>query len=226
MMQGWNYTRRMIPTIRLPPKLKPPPRVQRIVGVGVAVIAAVGLVSALWFVGHRPPKVQAEEAVADASRISGPDSHLIPHSQSWSFAQAKDFAVSFASFVGISQDQLEGKASITWTKNGSGSLYVLTNGSRQLRVVLVYKDKVVLDRAGAQILGAVRVPHETLTKVVWKPDADPKVSADGDGVLVLVKNGGEMLPQIAFASEGMTYVGIPAEISKVDLRTGAAPDQP
>jgi len=226
MMQGWNYTRRLIRVVRLPPKLKPTPRVQKVVGVGVAVIASLGLLTASWFAGHRPPKVQAEEPVADASRITGPDAHVIPRSRSWSLAQPKDFSLSFASFVGISQEQLVGKVAIAWTKNGSGNLYVLTNGSGQLRVVLVYKNKVVLDRSGAQILGGVRVPHETLTNVEWKPDADPKVSAEGDGVLILVKDGGEMLPQIAFAAEGMTYVGVLAEISKVDLRTGTASDQP
>jgi hypothetical protein len=226
MMQGWNYTRRLIPVIRLPPKLKPTPRVQKVVGVGVAVIASLGLLTAFWFAGHRPPEVQAEEPVADASRIAGPDAHLIPRSRAWNLAQPKDFGLSFASFVGISPEQLVGKVAITWTKNGSGNLYVLTNGSGQLRVVLVYKNKVVLDRGGAQILGGMRVPHETLTNAEWKPDADPKVSADGDGVLVLVKDGSEMSPQIAFSSEGMTYVGILAEISKVDLRAGTASDQP
>ena len=227
MMRGWNYTRRLVLTIQRPPKRAPLLRVKRVLGVGVGVVACLGVLTSVWLFVRRPQKAPGNELIADGSRITGPDAHIIARSQSWSLAKAKDFRPPFASLVGASQEQLVGKTSIAWTNTGgSANLYVLTNGSGQLRVVLVREGKVLLDRSGRQILGAARIPHKALALVEWKPDADPKVPADGDGVLVLLKEGDEMLPQIAFASEGSTYIGVPADISKVDLKKASASQQP
>lgn len=227
MMPGWNYSRRLLPIIRVPAKIAPPPRVKRVLRVGVVVVAFLGLLTSVWLFLRTPQKALGNEPVDDGSRITGPDAHIIARSQSWSIAKAKDFGSSFASLLGASEKELVGKTSIAWSNTSvSGNLYVLTANSRQLRVVLVYEGKVLLDRAGRQIQGAVRVPHEALASVEWKRDADPKVPADGDGVLVLLKDGSEMLPQIAFASGGSTYIGVPADVSKVDLRKASASRQP
>lgn len=189
--------------------------------VAIAVALLVGLLlAAATYEGEGATLPRPATATAD-NGIDPMDANVITRSREWRVAGSKDMDPAFLALAERNRAAFSGKQVIHWETAGgerSAVLYTLVSPAGAIRVVLVDGQQTLIDRTGAELLGALTIPQPLVNAIEWSPEGAPQARSEADGVFLLLRHGDQLSAQVVFPSQGQTFVGIPANLQSVALR--------
>jgi hypothetical protein len=193
----------------------------------VVLLLAGGL--ELYSAVRRYSREQAPQVETGASpvvsAISPEDQLLIPGVDAWRLATPDDFDPETVTWMREQGKNATGRlvGSFSGAGQPSGTGYVLVPAQagqkKSWRVVMLTQGHSVLDGAYAGVLAAVLVPKANIENANWQP-SDKAVASppDGDGIMVIRREGDATTATICYMSNGRLQSRMPADYLGVALR--------
>jgi hypothetical protein len=150
----------------------------------------------------------------------------LPGLSNWRFASADDFDVTTAEWMRQHGKTPTGRLVGDFGGQGAGMGYALVHQGQSgdpgaWRVAITSQGKPVLDATYDQVLGVMLIPKHALASVEWilKEGATPPQSpADGDGIMLIRREGDSNVATIYYLSGGTLQSGTPSDYLSVASR--------
>jgi hypothetical protein len=150
----------------------------------------------------------------------------LPGADNWRYANAADFDITTAEWMRQHGKTPTGRLAGDFAGQGASMAYALVHqgqdgNSSDWRVALTKQGKPILDAIYSRVLGVMLIPKGALSGVEWVTTENgrtPQSPADGDGIMLIRRDGDANVATIYFLSGGKVQSGIPSDYLRVASR--------
>jgi hypothetical protein len=150
----------------------------------------------------------------------------LPGLSNWRFANANDFDTTTAEWMRQHGKTPTGRLVGDFSGQGTDMGYALVHQGQggdpmAWRVAMTSQGKAVLDATYDQVLGVMLIPKQALTSIEWISRGNvnpPQAPADGDGLMLIRREGDANIATIYYLSGGTLQSGTPSDYLSVASR--------
>ncbi|HEY3928422.1 MAG TPA: hypothetical protein VGL89_08610 [Candidatus Koribacter sp.] len=195
--------------------------VARVALVLLVIGGGVEVVSAVRHYGSEGTAATSDP-VASTTTLSQSELLNLPSSNDWRLATANDFDSSTVEWLDRSGKHVSARFSVNAEGRevvGVGYALVSKDPSQQdtWRVALISQGRDIFDGKFKNILAVIPLKQESLQGIAWA--APPgSTQSDGDGFMIIRRDGDTNVAQIYYLSAGKLVSGVPTNYTEMDLQ--------
>jgi hypothetical protein len=181
-------------------------------------IGAVTALCAVFVMKQAPEAAVLAESQPPFAGIFPVDERAIPAAMYWRTMKAEDFNPDVVGYLRNYGIPAEGRFLVnTDGDDRDDVVYFLTNEQGKRRVVLLQDGANVLDSVYEEMVGVVRIPHDSMQNLEWTQK--PSEEAMGDALMIIRGSNVENFKaMILFPVNGRVVSGIPARYENISLK--------